>query len=159
VIAKDTVEQALEFMGFRKFSKQDYLVELQRRFDIDDDRDDESSAPTKEETEPHFPECENRSQLPPHRAVYPPFIRLPQTLHDDSLVLGEINDDDLLGELLEEEELDRMDGMLDGMHEKGLWERFRDRMARTNNIISGLDVDEEPSPGPIRSKVYISDSD
>jgi hypothetical protein len=90
---------------------------------------------------------------------------LPQTSRDDPLIPGEIDGDDLLGELLEEEELDWMDGMRDGMHEKGLWERFRDRMARTNNIISGLDVDEdpsneeEPSPGRIRSKAYIYDSD
>jgi hypothetical protein len=61
---------------------------------------------------------------PLHRDIYTPLVWVPE-LGEDSEVADHANDEELDGELLEEEELDELDMDVEMDHESELWDRAR----------------------------------
>ena len=60
--------------------------------------------------------------LPPHRDIYAPLVWIPDP-RDDSEMTDNTSDEEVDGELLEEEELDELDMDIEMEHESGLWDK------------------------------------
>src|SRR5258708_7411942 len=59
---------------------------------------------------------------PLHRDIYTPLVWIPEP-GDDQEVAGHTNDEEMDSELLEEEELDKLDMDVEMAHESGLWDK------------------------------------
>lgn len=112
----------------------------------EDDDDDEGEEEDKDEgREPLI----LKSTL--HRQMYPPFVRLSDArpassvTNDQVLISAETNEDELLGELLEEEDLDLKDLQVAGVYERKLLEEF----GRLGEIVEGSEADMEGNAMPV----------
>jgi len=90
---------------------------------IEDERADDNNDSQSENLERRFEEDDSvfYTRLPPHRELIPPFVALYRS-EDTSVMPVETDIDELLAELDDEFELDKLDYQLQVHYEKTLWQ-------------------------------------
>lgn len=199
-MTKEHIDSALEFVFSERVDKEQYFEKILGRLhsaeaseseasDGDDDatrekdgdgyvEDNENySIPSSSGAEPDSPISDDKTGAIPGlttlRSIYTPFIHL-SAASDDLMTEDSDEEDRAALQIQEDLDLDKMDCMLDDMHEKGLWERFV--YARSRVLPSAFKLDppepdersfEDDSPRgrahtqdrQFKSRAVISDSD
>ena len=94
--------------------------------------------------------------IPPDRGVYTAPVWIPE-LGDDSEITDHTSDTELDSELLEEEELDKLDMDVEMSHESGLWDKAQKFQASDPSV--KLSITETRQGRMYKSADFIEESD